>query len=130
MDRMTASTEGESQQHPKRTFGQLSDMIGSTAALESMMNRMKRTGPSALKVWITGLTCLVSMFCVPHLSAQSVLTWHNDAARTGQNLTETLLSPSNVNSMSFGLKFKLPGGRQGGCTALVYALADNFRRPA
>ena len=83
-------------------------MIGSTAALESMMNRMKCKGPSALKAWITGLTCLVSMFLTSRLSAQGVLTWHNDAARTGQNLTETLLSPSNVNSASFGLKFKLP----------------------
>ena len=73
-----------------------------------MMNRMKCKGPSALKVWMTGLTCLVSMFSMSRLSAQGVLTWHNDAARTGQNLTETLLSPSNVNSTSFGLKFTLP----------------------
>ncbi len=46
---------------------------------------------------------------VPALMAQvSVLTWHNDNARTGQNLLETILSPANVNSTNFGLKFKLP----------------------
>src|ERR1700722_2841789 len=32
-----------------------------------------------------------------------VLTYHNDAMRTGQNLTESALNPSNVKSSSFGL---------------------------
>ncbi len=31
-----------------------------------------------------------------------VFTFHDDAMRTGQNLTETALSPSNVNQQSFG----------------------------
>ena len=31
-----------------------------------------------------------------------VVTYHNDAARTGQNSNETILSPANVNSTAFG----------------------------
>ncbi|HTC33301.1 MAG TPA: hypothetical protein VK724_08015 [Bryobacteraceae bacterium] len=46
---------------------------------------------------------------MPALMAQvSVLTWHNDNARTGQNLLETILSPANVNFNDFGLRFTLP----------------------
>ena len=37
------------------------------------------------------------------LTGTDVVTYKNDVARTGQNLTETLLTPANVNSTSFGL---------------------------
>jgi len=35
----------------------------------------------------------------------SVTTYHNDNARTGQNLTETTLTPANVNASGFGKLF-------------------------
>jgi hypothetical protein len=37
-------------------------------------------------------------------SLTDVLTYHNDFMRTGQNLTETALTPTTVNSTSFGLQ--------------------------
>src|SRR6202795_956947 len=42
------------------------------------------------------------------LQAQpNVLTWHNDNARSGQNQQETILTPANVKSFTFGRLFTI-----------------------
>jgi hypothetical protein len=47
------------------------------------------------------VTLTVNTNVVPVGNA-TVLTFHNDVARTGQNLNETILTPANVNSTNFG----------------------------
>ena len=59
------------------------------------------------RVWIVML--LSFCFFVSRTQAQTnVVTFHNDAARTGQNSTEMILNPGNVNSSQFGKLFSYP----------------------
>lgn len=44
----------------------------------------------------------------PPTAGVDVLTYHNDNSRSAQNLTETILTPTNVNATQFGLLRVLP----------------------
>ncbi len=44
----------------------------------------------------------LSVCSLPVFGQTNVLTYHNDNARTGQDLTETILSPATVKSSNFG----------------------------
>lgn len=50
--------------------------------------------------------CLAAMLGTPSHAQVDVLTQHNDNFRTGANLQETVLKPSNVNQTGFGMLFK------------------------
>ena len=51
------------------------------------------------------LLTLTYLLALTLAKAQDVLTYRNGVARTGQYLTETILTPSNVNSSTFGKLF-------------------------
>jgi hypothetical protein len=53
-------------------------------------------------VWLTGICAFAA------LAQTNVTTQHNDISRTGANTQETILTPANVNSTSFGKLFTQP----------------------
>jgi hypothetical protein len=55
-------------------------------------------------VW-GGVCVVVLLWAAAGLCQVNVTTYHNDNSRTGQNINETILTTSNVNSTSFGKLF-------------------------
>jgi hypothetical protein len=66
--------------------------------------------PMRLRLQRLALLSAVLISIIPALAfaQSSVLTYHNDNLRTGQNLSESLLTPQNVRSASFGKVLTLP----------------------
>jgi hypothetical protein len=58
-------------------------------------------------LWVGAALWMAGAAGAPVYSQTSVLAWHNDNARTGQNLRETALTPANVNASAFGRLFTI-----------------------
>src|SRR5690348_5949533 len=54
------------------------------------------------------LSATVIFFPSRAVAQVNVLTWHNDNQHTGQNLQETILTPTNVVATKFGKLFSYP----------------------
>jgi hypothetical protein len=82
------------------------DRAASGTGLETFeeVSIMDSRGKRVVPGWSRPLV-LAILWGTPGVLATDVSTYHNDIARTGQNLRETLLTPSNVNSSTFGKLF-------------------------
>ncbi len=65
---------------------------------------MKKHG---IAVYALGVALLLVAVSLPALAQVSVTTQHNDLNRSGDNLSETILTQSNVNATTFGLLVKI-----------------------
>ena len=77
--------------------------------LASASSRKSLFFPHNFNFFLLGAIALVGCTLLPPAHAQvSVVTYHNDVARTGQNTSETWLTPANVNKSRFGFRFSQP----------------------
>ena len=72
--------------------------------MHSVSRNFVAMGRTVLAVAAGG--CLLTAMSGPAFAQVDVLTQHNDNARSGANLRETVLYPRNVNQSEFGMLFK------------------------
>jgi len=71
---------------------------------------LRQAQPAGTKrqIWLAFLAIALLSLTTPGLGQVQVITQHNDNARTGQNLHETILTPVNINGETFGKLWSYP----------------------
>jgi hypothetical protein len=79
--------------------------LGASAAATASSSTVQFTATSGTLSHTVSITVNVNAATG---SGVDVVTYHDDIARTGLNANETILTPSNVNAVKFGLLMNLP----------------------
>jgi Putative Ig domain len=80
----------------------------SSATFTVTTSSVSSSTSSVISASYNSSTQTATLAVTPAAPSVSVLTYHNDNLRTGQNLKETILTTANVNSTKFGKLFSLP----------------------
>ena len=75
------------------------------AAVRANVAKSSRRAINGLRVFSLTLFSVICLNGASAIAQVNVVTAHNDIARTGQNLQETVLTPANVNATNFGKLF-------------------------
>ena len=82
-------------------------VTGATASSYTTPAAAATDNGATFKVTVTNflgsITSNAAKLTVAAATGTDVLTYHNDNSRSGENLTETILTPANVNPAQFGL---------------------------
>src|SRR5690242_8490221 len=86
----------------------LQSVAAISTPMKTLISAAQKLHMKFLIVCLSASFLLIGQATLIAQTGVNVFTYHNDLARTGQNLNEKILTPANVNQDSFGLLFTQP----------------------